>query len=318
MENNLKQAAAFFQGADDFYILSHQYPDGDTLGSAAALCRALRKMGKRAQMYCNDAVPEKFQYLVEGLEKQCFEPQAIVAVDVADTQLLGKNMMGYAGRIDWCIDHHGSNTHYAAHWVVDPTAGATAEMICRLIQEMQVEIDPEIAGCIYTGITTDTGCFRYTNATPATYRIAADMMELGAPAADINRIMFDTKSRVRMELERRVLDTMAFYCHDKCAVISVTRQMMQESGGSDEDMDGIASLPRQVEGVLVGVTIREKEDGSFKISMRTNNGVNASEICARFGGGGHPAAAGCTIQGSLEEVRRQIVRAIADVLGETV
>ncbi len=318
MENSLKEAAAFFREADDFYILSHQYPDGDTIGSGAALCRALRKLGKRAQMYCHDAFPGKFQYLLEGLEKQSFEPKVIVAVDIADTQLLGNSMMSYADRIDWCIDHHGSNVHYARHWVVDPTAAATTEMIYRLIQEMDVEIDSKIAECIYTGITTDTGCFRYTNATPTSYRIAADMMELGAQAATINRVMFDTKSRARLELERRVLDTMAFYCRGKCAAIYVTRQMVQESGAGDDDMDGLASLPRQVEGVQVGVMMREKEDGSFKISVRSNSKTNASQICAQFGGGGHPAAAGCRLTGSIEEVRSRVVQAVAQALGEPI
>ncbi|MCI9272923.1 MAG: bifunctional oligoribonuclease/PAP phosphatase NrnA [Clostridiales bacterium] len=316
MESNLQKAAEFLKQADKIEILSHQYPDGDTIGSAAALCRALRKMGKQAQIYCNDPFPGKFQYMMEGLTPQSFESQAVVAVDIADTQLLGPRMMQYATRVDWCIDHHGSNTHYAQNWVVDPTAAATTEIIARLIVEMGVEIDREIAACIYTGITTDTGCFRYTNATPATYRIAADMMEKGVDAAYINRVMFDTKSRARLELERRVLDTMAFYFQGQCAVIYVTKRMMKESGASDDDMDGLASLPRQVEGVKVGITMREKEDGSFKISLRSNNGINASEICSKFGGGGHPAAAGCVLHGSVEEARQSIVQAVSLVLGE--
>lgn len=316
MESNLRQAADFFKHADCIYILSHQYPDGDTIGSAAALCRALRKMGKQAQIYCNDPFLEKFQYMMEGLDPQCFEAQAVVAVDIADTQLLGPHMMQYAGRVDWCIDHHGSNTHYAKNWVVDPTAAATTEMIAKLIKEMGVEIDRKIAACIYTGITTDTGCFRYTNATPATYRIAADMMEKGVDAANINRVMFDTKSRARLELERRVLDTMTFYFEGQCAVIYVTKRMIEESGAGDDDMDGLASLPRQVEGVKVGITMREKEDGSLKISMRSNSGINASEICAKFGGGGHPAAAGCVLHGSVEEARESIVQAVSQALEE--
>lgn len=316
MESNLQQAAEFLMGAQDVVILSHQYPDGDTTGSAAALCRALRKLGKRAQMVCNDPFPEKFQSMLEGLSPQEFTPKAVVAVDIADAQLLGPGMTSYADRVDWCIDHHGSNTHYAKNWVVDPTAAATTEMICRLVGLLGVEIDEKIAECIYTGITTDTGCFRYTNATPATYRIAADMMEKGVNAAYINRVMFDTKSRARLELERRVLDTMDFYCNDKCAIIYVTRQMVAESGAGDGDMDGIASLPRQVEGVKVGVTMREKEDGSFKLSLRSNGSINASEICAQFGGGGHPAAAGCVLRGSVEEAKAQILQAICQALGE--
>lgn len=317
MNGTLQEAAQRLMQADYIHILSHQYPDGDTIGSAAALCLALRKLGKHAQMLCNDPYPLKYDYMLEdGLEEESFQPQYIVAVDIADTQLLGKRMMDYASRIDLCIDHHGSNTQYAGYYVVDPKAASTTEVIYALLQLMQVEIDPQIADCIYTGITTDTGCFRYTNATPHTYRVAAEMMELGAQAASINRIMFDTKSRARLEIERRVLDTIQFYYNDQCAVVYVTKKMIAESGAGDDDMDGIAALARQVEGVRVGVTMREKEDGVFKISMRSGKHIDASKICAQFGGGGHPAAAGCVISGGVEAARNKIVQALAGCFGE--
>lgn len=314
----VKEAAALLKQADDIYILSHQYPDGDTLGSAAALCLALRKQGKRAQIYCNDAIPQKYDYLFSKIERQDFEPGYIVAVDIADTQLLGKNMMQYADQIDLCIDHHPSNTKYTQNCLLRPSAAATTEIIYDIINEMGVEVDACIANCIYTGISTDTGCFRYTNATPHTYRVAAEVMEKGADAAYINRVMFDTKSRARLEIERRVLDTMSFYFEGRCAIVYVTREMVALSGAGDEDMDGLASIPRQVEGVAIGITMREKEDGSFKVSMRSGTDINVSEICARFGGGGHRAAAGCVIPGGVEAAKKQIIQAVAQSLGATV
>ena len=197
--------------ADDIYILSHQYPDGDTLGSAAALCRLLLQKGKRVRTLCSDEIPKKFADLYQGLPQEEFSPAFVVAVDVADVKLLGKKLEHFGDKIDLCIDHHGSNKRYARWNYVDPTAAAAAEMIAQLANLWGVALDPAVADAIFTGITTDTGCFKYTNATSRTYRIAADMIDAGADASRINRIMFDTKSRARLEIERRVLDTMRFY-----------------------------------------------------------------------------------------------------------
>ena len=210
------------------------------------------------------------------------------------------------------LKYYDNHTNYAKMNFVDPSAAATAEVMADIIKEMNVKIDNKIAECIYTGISTDTGCFKYSNATPKTYRIAADMIELGARSAFINRLMFDTKSKKRVELEKLVLETLEFFCNDKCAVVYVTHDMQVKSGTADDDIEGISSIPRGIEGVQVGVTLREKENGIFKISLRTNDELNASDICKKFGGGGHPAAAGCTIHGGLENAKKSIVEAISD------
>lgn len=314
MQTSLNEAAKMLLAADDIHILSHQYPDGDTLGSACALCHALRQLGKRAVIRCSDSIHPKYQFLFVGLADEQFEPKFVVSVDIADTQLFGDGIASYIGRVDLCLDHHGSNAYYANYTYVDSSAAATTEVIYDLLPLLGLTADRTIANCIYTGITTDTGCFRYTNATPRTYRIAADMMETGINAADINRLMFDTKSRARLEIERHVIDSMRFFFDDKCAVISVTKDMIEQSGANEGDIEGLASLPRQVEGVLVGITMREKCDGTFKLSLRTEKAINASAICARFGGGGHPTAAGCTIKGGLESAEKQILDAVGDYL----
>lgn len=301
--------------ADDIYILSHQYPDGDTLGSAAALCRLLLQKGKRVRTLCSDEIPKKFADLYQGLPQEEFSPAFVVAVDVADVKLLGKKLEHFGDKIDLCIDHHGSNKRYARWNYVDPTAAAAAEMIAQLANLWGVALDPAVADAIFTGITTDTGCFKYTNATSRTYRIAADMIDAGADASRINRIMFDTKSRARLEIERRVLDTMRFYFDGRCAVVYVTNEMVAQTGAGADDTDGLASLPRQVEGVKVGVTLRQREDGAFKASVRTD-GVNASAICAHFGGGGHPAAAGCLLPGTVEQAREAMLEVVGRALEE--
>lgn len=309
---DLKKISNILKEKNNFVLLTHQYPDGDTLGSAFALCRALQSMGKYAKILCNDNISDKFDYIYNCIDIQDFEEKFIVSIDIADPQLLGDNLSCYKDKIDLCIDHHASNTNYAKMNFVDPSAAATAEIMADIIKEMNVKIDNKIAECIYTGISTDTGCFKYSNATPKTYRIAADMIELGARSAFINRLMFDTKSKQRVELEKLVLETLEFFCDDKCAVVYVTHDMQVKSGTADDDIEGISSIPRGIKGVQVGVTLREKENGIFKISLRTNDELNASDICKKFGGGGHPAAAGCTIHGGLENAKKSIVEAISD------
>lgn len=314
MEIKLEEIPAFLKEKDKFYILTHQYPDGDTLGSACALALALQRLGKKAKVLCSDIIPKKYDLLFEGLKKQNFEPECIISVDVADVQLLGNKLEKFATKIDLSIDHHASNKKFAMHQYTEPGSAATAEIIYNLLKIMDAEIDTAIANCIYTGISTDTGCFRYANATPRSYRIAADMLEKGIDACEINRIMFDMKSRERLEIERRVLDSMEFYCDNKCAMIYVTRDMMKKASATDADVEGLASIPRQIEGVLVGVTLREKKDGSFKISVRTDEKINASLICEKFGGGGHICAAGCSISDNLNEAKKKLANVISSFI----
>jgi bifunctional oligoribonuclease and PAP phosphatase NrnA len=312
---SLNEAADFLRDADRILILSHQYPDGDTFGSATALGRGLQKLGKHVMIKCSDEIGPKYQYLFQGIEPEEFTPSYIVAVDIADLPLLGEpNLSLYGTNVDLCIDHHPSNTGYAKVTYVDAKAAATCEIIFYLLKLLNVELDQDIASSLYTGITTDTGCFKYTNVTPETYRIAADLVELGINAPKINRSMFDTKSRARIDMERRVIDSMQYFCDNRVAVIAITRDMVDASGATEDDMEGLASIPRGIEGVQVGVMIREKQDGGFKVSLRAQPPLNASAICAEFGGGGHAGAAGCTFYTTLAEAKAKMLRAIEDHL----
>ncbi len=306
-----KQAADFLKNARDVYILSHVYPDGDTLGSAFALCRMLQKMGKRAKVLCEHTPSPRYAFLQEGILEEDFSPETVVCVDVADESLLGSRLQSrFGGKIHLCIDHHASNVEYAGLNWIDSRAAATAEMIWELLPLLEVQGDPQIAACIFTGITTDTGCFRYSSATPRTYRIAADLMEQGAKAGEINRAMFDTKTRSLMEIERRATDSMEFFYEDRCAVMAVTLEMIRLSGAGEDDLEGLPAIPRQVEGVLAGVTLREKKPGEFKISVRAQAPLNAAELCAIYGGGGHDTAGGCSLSGSLQQVREKMLEAV--------
>ena len=310
----LESAAKTLLSKDKILILTHRSPDGDTIGSGYALAMALRKLGKSVKVDCTDPFPEKYSYFTDKLEKLEFDEEFVVSVDIADTKLLGEKLSDYADKIDLCIDHHGSNTKYAKEYYVEASAAAAAQVIAKLIRLMNVEFDKDIANAIYTGITTDTGCFRYTNVTAETHRIAADMIDCGAESGMINRLMFETKSRSRLEIERRVMDSIQFYLDGRCAIAYATIDMMKESGAVDNDMEGVSSLPRQIEGVMAGITLREKNNGKFKVSVRTTDELDASAICANFGGGGHKAAAGCMITGTLNEAIEQFIEVVRQAL----
>lgn len=309
----LDEAASLLREHDKFKILTHSYPDGDTLGSGYALAFILRRLGKQANVAVNGPLPSKFAYLVKNYRDQDFEPAYIVSVDVAAMTLLGDDVMRGVERIDLCIDHHRTNTVVADHIYVDASAAAAAESIYQLCELLGVSLDEDIAAGIYTGISTDTGCFCYTNTTERTHRIAAAVM----PCCDwreINNINFVIKTRAKIKMERMIYDTMEFYAGGACAVVYTTIAMQNALGAGDDEMEGLASIPRQVEGVKMGITMREKDGGIFKVSVRTNDHVDAAAFCKRFGGGGHPAAAGCSIEGDLATVKKMLVDAAEEVL----
>ena len=320
MENNcielsLAELCAFLKERDNYVILCHASPDGDTLGSAYALKRGLERLGKNAGVICCDEIPKKYDYFIDDSESS-FVPETVVAVDVADIKLLGDIYAQFEGRIDLNIDHHVSNTRYAKRLYLDADAAATAECIYEILDELGVEFDGAMANALYTGMSTDTGCFKYSNVTVRTHEIAARLYEIGVDAAEINRKMFDTKSRSRLELEMMVLNGAEFHFDDRCMILSVTLEMQQKTGCSGSELEGVAAISRTVEGVLAGVSIKQVEENKFKVSLRTYPPLDASAICKSLGGGGHVAAAGCTLEGDLESAKKKILSAVKQALEE--
>lgn len=299
---------------DNIEILTHHYPDGDTLGSAYALCLMLQSIGKHARVITSGTVARKYDFLKTGVEVQEFDREFVVSVDVAAPSLLGENQAEYEDIIDLCIDHHGTNSIKAQVSYIDANAAAASEIIYELSKAMEIGLTQDMASCIYTGISTDTGCFRYSNTTPCTMLVAAELMAVTPRWHEINTEMFEVKTKEKLRLERMVYETLMYSCEGKCALIYTTLEMQRKADIGDDEMEGLASIPRQIEGVLLGITMREKENGTFKVSVRTNKGVSASDFCARFGGGGHKAAAGCTIEGDLETVKNLLLSAACEML----
>lgn len=309
---NCAKTAALLHGWDDILILSHASPDGDTLGSAGALLRGLSALGKRVDFRCADPVAAKYAYLFQGLSLGGFPPRHVMTVDVADLSLLGSLKEEYKGKIELAVDHHGTHAPFSRERWVEPGSAATAEMAWLLLKALGVKPDKLMADCVYTGLSTDTGCFRYRNVTPRTHRIAAEVLECGADAGTINQRMFETKPWAQVQAERLILDGLELFCGGKCALARISRSIYVETGVEESDLDGAASLPRQLQGVLIGVTLKEKEDGTVKASVRTNPPADAARLCGKLGGGGHAGAAGCSFPGKSLEEAAQLMKAACE------
>ncbi len=310
MEINVSKCCEILRGMDNIAILCHRNPDGDTLGSGFALHYILKQLGKKSKIFCHDEVPAQYSYLLSEYSPEEFEIENIVAVDVADEQLLGENLDMFKGKVDLCIDHHGSNKCYAKNWLVRSTAAANCEIIediCYGFEE--AELTKIIADCIYTGVSTDTGCFRYSNTTGHTHAVAGRMFKAGCDFSMINRVMFELKSLSRIEIEKEVLNTVEYHYGNRCALVYITKEMLERTGALESELEGVAAMPRQIEGVEVGITLRQRDNG-YKVSMRSGDEVDASVICAKLGGGGHRCASGCFIEGDLETAKKIILSAL--------
>ena len=315
---NIKGTARFLKKNNNFIILTHSSPDGDTLGAAYALYYGLKEIGKVAEVICPDVIPAKYGFFAaRETDHVNINNATVVAVDVADKRLLGSLEEMFGDKVDLNIDHHISNVKYAKYLLLDSSAAATAEVVFELLEYMKVNINTITAKALYTGIATDTGCFKYANVTAKTHSIAAALYEYDIDAAQINKIMFDTKSKKLLELERMVLDTAEYHFDNKCILLCVTAEMQEKTGCSGPDLEGIAVISRSVEGVIAGITVKQTDDDEFKISMRTYDPLDASQICSKLGGGGHKNAAGATVKGSLEQVKKSILEAVGSVMEQT-
>ena len=313
------EAAARLAAMDQVLILTHVRPDGDTIGSAAALCCGLRALGKTAYLLPNPELTATYApYAAPYLAEADFVPAYVVSVDIAALSLLPENARPYQDRIALAIDHHPSQEFFARETCLEADSAACGEIVYDILRQL-TPLTPEMALPLYVAISTDTGCFVYSNTTPDTHRIAAALMATGFDAPWVNKRHFRTKSYKRLQVESRLVREMELEQEGTLVFAYVTLALIDDLAATEEDLEDISSFIGQLEGVSNAVTIRQLAPEECKISLRTDGKtLNASAVCAHFGGGGHPAAAGCTIQGSLEEVRDQIVRAIEDVLGETV
>lgn len=308
-------AAGLLREAQDVLIITHKNPDGDALGSGFALCAALRARGKRARVENEHKIHERYEYMYGPMSgDEDFEPRFVMAVDTASLELMGARFEPYEDRIDLCIDHHGTNTRYAASLCLDASAASCAEVVTRVLDELGAEITPYIADCLYTGVSTDTGCFRYSSTTASCHLLAARLFERGCDVQRLNKLLFETKSRERIRLEQAALSGLEFALGGRAAIISISQKLLGELNCDASEIEGITAIPRTIEGVEAGITFRELKNGNWKASLRTVT-VDAAAVCAVFGGGGHIRAAGFESSDGLEETKRKLLAALEGVMG---
>ena len=304
-------------------IICHARPDGDAIGSAFALKSILQMTGSETYCICADEVPKRLKFLTVSIQSsslidsipESFLPERIITVDTASVDQMGKLGPALADMVTVMIDHHKSGERYSDYYV-DTAAAATGEIVFKiataLLTDKGKQIPLDVCRCLYAAISSDTGCFKYSNVTPSTHMAAASLVRSGIDAAEINRLLFDAKSPARLNAERIGLENLKTCCDGKVAVIALDYDEIIAAGIDIEELDALIDVARCVDGVEVAFAIKQHErGGKFRVSMRSNGSVDVSEICSSFGGGGHAKAAGCGIEAEdKRDVAALILRAV--------
>lgn len=302
---------------DNFFVFTHENPDADTIGSCFALIETLRLLGKKAYPACCDRIPASLAFMTGGNREfhienapEDFTPEYYISVDVASTAQFG-SYREYASRINLSLDHHATHENFSKYYLTDAHAAACAEIVYHIINRLLSGNIPErIVSLLYAALAADTGGFRYANTTPVTHKIAASLIEKGASHAEICRNLFECKTKTALAAEAFAMANVSYRCGGKISYVKITKSDKLTHGFEDEDTYDVINVIRRVDGVKVAILMREKDDGTYKISTRSAGEVDVSKICAIFGGGGHAGAAGCgvtpeTADSALERIIKE-------------
>lgn len=308
-------------------IICHARPDGDAIGSAFALKEILRKAGSEAYCICENEIPKRLNFLTTSIQSSSlaaaipdsFVTERVITVDTASLSQMGKLEAIFGKSVDVMIDHHRVGEPYADHYI-DPTAAATGEIIYKiadaLLSAKGKTIPLAACKCLYAAISSDTGCFKYSNVTPSTHIVAASLIKNGVDGAEINRLLFDTKSPARLHAEKVGLDNIKLYFDGKVSVVALDCDVLESLAVDPEEYDAFIDSARMVEGAEIAISVRRTaKDEPFRVSMRSMSNADVSEICALFGGGGHVKAAGCSVEAaSIEEATEKVLSAVSKKL----
>lgn len=306
----MKHIAQRLQQAQHIVLLPHEKPDGDALGSCFALMTALHAMGKEVYVDIEEqSITPRYAFMTEEWSQppENFVPDVVAALDCSERKMLGPRRGEKYPEIEVCIDHHRTGEGFGGLTHVDPSAAATGELVYDLLKLMGAKITKHIALCLYVALASDTGCFKFSNTTDKSFLMAADLWRVYGTFDVINYELFTLRSKAEMELQRYVMDTLEFRMDGKIASIAITQQMRRETGAGEDDIGAFAQLPRSIDGVEIGVTFKEQEDSSWRVSMRGSPRVDVSAICKQLGGGGHIRASGCRAQGTLQEAKELVL-----------
>lgn len=305
--------------AETIAIMAHETPDGDAIGSSLAMSLAIKQLGKNP-----DVIIPEYSRLFEFLpgskdikkESDIQKYDLAISVDCTDLKRLKCGDRYFANaKSKIVIDHHGTNKMFGDFNFVNPVSPACCEILIGMFEYFGIEITKEIGSCIVTGIITDTGGFRYSGVTAETFEFTAELLRKGVNVSDIYKRVLDTKTRANFELNKLVSQRMEILENGKVTFTYINLEDEKNVNAEEGDHEGLVEIGRDIEGVEVSVFIREKQDPSgYKVSLRSNDYVNVSDVCLMFGGGGHPKAAGCFIQGDLEQAKTKILAEIKKVL----
>lgn len=311
----MEQASQWLLDRDNFLILTHKSPDGDTIGSAAGLCVALREQGKKAALLPIEELTKTFAPYVEGLMEENFHHDYVLSVDIATEKLFPENAEPYKGKVDLAIDHHSYRDDFGIENCVYSEKAAAGEIVYGIVKPW-AKLTKTVALPLYVAVSTDTGCFVYGNTTPDTHQVAGELMETGLDIRAINKIHFQTVTLCRLRLEALLVSSMQLFEGGQCAMVCLTQKMIQDLNATEHDLENLSGFVGRIEGVSTGITIREKENGICRVSIRSNPQIiKANAICAKLNGGGHDAAAGGSFIGSVEETIAAVVQAMEEVQG---
>ncbi|MGC5324072.1 DHH family phosphoesterase [Brevibacillus sp. SYSU BS000544] len=319
---SLMQAAQFMRNHDRFLVISHVSPDGDTTGSALATCLLLRQLGKQYVVVNEGETPKTFGFLprydeILNLAKDQIDETFthVIAVDAADSKRMGKVQHLFAPDVQLVnIDHHPTNDCFGTINVIRTDAAATAEIMFELLEAGGFTLDNEIATCIYTGLLTDTGGFRYSNTTSNVMQIAAKLLTYGVKPGEIAERCLESITMQHVNILRRALQSLTLTHNNLVASMRVSNQDIVETGATSEDMAGLVNYGRNIEGVEVGLLLTETKPGVVKVGLRSRSRIDVAQIAKSVGGGGHARAAGCTLEGNITEIEQTILAKITEVL----
>ncbi len=317
--SSLLEIARVIRERDNFVITSHINPDGDNIGSQLGLFLLLKQMGKGVRCVDADEVPSVYSFLPASEEVMVLDDKDIgdlsvfIIVDTADYERLGRVApLLELAELVINIDHHISNNRYGDLNYVDEEAAAVGEQIYELAKVLEIEITKDIAECLFTAIISDTGCFRYENTTPRTHRIAAELIEAGVNSRYVVEMLYETKSFSSLKLLGEALFTLQLGAQGKVAWATVYRKMMEEVGATYEDLEGLVEQIGTLKGLEIAVLFKEL-DGRVKVSFRSKGNRDVNKLASLFGGGGHPNAAGCSLELEIEEARELVISKISEI-----
>ena len=304
----LKAAAEKIKAANKILITAHVQPDGDAIGSTLATMQILRAMGKDAQIFIDDEVRKNLQFLprFEEIRRptdgEKFDADLLLILDTSPDRINKVRDLTDAPILN--IDHHVTNKNDSGDLYLDSDAAATCEIIFKLAGELGAEITPEIATCLYTGLATDTGFFKFSNTRAETFKIASELVSCGVVP---NLVSEELEKRSVSEIFgiRTALNSLKFFCGGKVAGMFLTLEEMKQI----DSTEAFIGMIRVIEGVEVAFVISEREEKVCRVSMRSK-GVDVSKIANELGGGGHVRAAGCTIYEKLDDAEKILLEAI--------